>query len=607
MPSLRRATAQGDSRTRSSAGQASDARSAARNERHLKQQVETLRENVEALKLEKFKSDVSRERYAALYHFAPSGHMLLSAQGRVIDANLMAALLLGRKRAEIINSPFSLYVERKDLGRFLEHLRRCREDATKVCTELEIRFPDRGSVPVQLITVPLPATRPGLAPCFQVALVSLVELKQIERSLRTSEEQLRLALQCASAGTWEIDLAAGTATWTEQTHTPSGANTGAQSFTIEALIDRIHPRDRERAEGLIERVFHGQAQDFCGEFRVLQGGSSRWIAMLGRVVQEAGETGRRLMGISVDITERKNAEDALQEAHETLELTVKERTAELSAANAELQRQIIERRHLEQSMLEVAEREQRRIGQDLHDSLGQQLTGVAMFQSVLQQSLSERALPEAETVARVGSLLEDIREDLRRIVAGLHPVAEEPDGLMSGLGRFTTSICELYRVDCRFECPNPVLIHDKEVATHLFRIAQEAVGNAFRHGKAKRITVSLRGSDSEVVLEIRDDGHGMPKHSRKLSGFGVQIMKSRAEAIGGNLEIFRLQGNGTLIRCSVPEPEWLKAHDEKEQKNSSDRKTKDPARGRSSGRPGSAHVTNRSRTGSNGLRRRGDL
>jgi PAS domain S-box-containing protein len=596
MSSLRRATAQGARRAKNGANQSRDRRSAARNERYLKQQVETLRKEVEALKLEKFKSDVARERYAALYHFAPSGHLLLSAQGRVIDANLVAALLLGQKREDLINSPFSLYVERKDLGRFLEHLRRCHEGAVQVCTELEIRFPERRSVPVQLITTPLPHSRPGLAPCFQMALISLVDLKQIERSLRASEEQLRLALQCARAGTWEIDLAVGTATWSEQTHTLSGTNIAAQSSTINALIDRIHPRDRQRAEGLIERVLHGQAQDFCGEFRVLHGDSFRWIAMLGRVVQEAGETGRRLMGISMDISERRNAEDALQDVHESLELTIKERTTELSAANVELQRQVADRQRLEQNILEVAEREQRRIGQDLHDSLGQQLTGVAMFNSVLRQSLSQRALPEAETVVRVGSLLDDIRIQLRRIIAGLHPVAEEPNGLMSALGQFTASISDLYGVDCHLKCPKPVLIHHKEVATHLFRIAQEAVGNAFRHGRAKEITVGLRGQDSKVVLEIRDNGRGMPKHSINKGGLGLQIMKSRAEAIGGTLEITHLQGNGTLIRCCVPEPETWKTYHEEEPKISSDRKTKDPARGRSSGRPGSAHVSNRSRT-----------
>lgn len=218
-------------------------------------------------------------------------------------------------------------------------------------------------------------------------------------------------------------------------------------------------------------------------------------------------------------------------------------------------RDITRRRRLERELLRISEREQRRIGMDLHDGLGQQITGIAMVNSVLLEKLRSRGLPEAQMAAELAALLQDAAMHLRRIARGLHPVVSDPEGLATALQRLVaTGNPKAGEPVCRFECPAPVAVADELAATNLFRIAQEALQNALRHGKAKRVIVRLLRRDGQVVLEIQDDGGGMAPEAPDHDGLGLRSMRFRAETMSGVLEILRSPGGGTLVRCLVPEP-----------------------------------------------------
>ena len=152
---------------------------------------------------------------------------------------------------------------------------------------------------------------------------------------------------------------------------------------------------------------------------------------------------------------------------------------------------ITERKRLEKAVLDISAREQRRIGQDLHDGLGQHLTGVAFMGKVLEQRLAESSTAEAAEAAKIVTLVNQAIQMTRELARGLLPVGAEGRNLMSALDHWATEVGELFHVACRFECHAPVLIEDDTVADHLYRMAQEAVHNAVKHGRAGRVLIDL--------------------------------------------------------------------------------------------------------------------
>jgi two-component system CheB/CheR fusion protein len=212
------------------------------------------------------------------------------------------------------------------------------------------------------------------------------------------------------------------------------------------------------------------------------------------------------------------------------------------------------RKRLETAVMEVSGREQRRIGQDLHDGLGQLLTGIAFMSKVQEQRLVEKGAPEAAEASKIVRLVNEAIRKARELSRGLMPELAEPGGLMSSLEQMAHEIQEVFGVSCRFFSEIPLLIHDPAVASHLYHIAQEAVSNAIKHGKAKHIEIDLRGGRipgtlASAVLVIHDTGCGIAPGPRPHSGMGLDIMKHRARMIGGAVEIASDQ-RGTTVTCS---------------------------------------------------------
>ena len=215
-------------------------------------------------------------------------------------------------------------------------------------------------------------------------------------------------------------------------------------------------------------------------------------------------------------------------------------------------RDISERKRLERTVLEISEREQRRIGQDLHDGLGQHLTGIAFMAKVQQQKLAEKQSPEAADAAKIVQLVNDAILKTRELSRGLLPVVSDAHGLNSALQLYAAEVQDLFGIVCRFQCEDSVLIHDTAVATNLYHIAQEAVNNTVKHAQAKNIHIRLFSGEREGSLIIRDDGVGIPRPIAPHSGVGLHIMNYRAGMIGGNLEVRRGQPRGTVVTCRFP-------------------------------------------------------
>jgi len=213
---------------------------------------------------------------------------------------------------------------------------------------------------------------------------------------------------------------------------------------------------------------------------------------------------------------------------------------------------ITERKRLENAVLEISAREERRIGQDLHDGLGQHLTGVAFMAKVHEERLAEAASSEAEDAAKLVKLVNEAIRKTRELARGLLPVVSDSRGLMSALQLWAAEVEDLFRISCRFQCESPVLIHDVIVATHLYHIAQEAVNNAIRHGEAREISIQLTALDGHGVLTIEDNGAGIRENATASCGIGLHIMNYRAGMIGGVLEVRRPPARGTAVVCTFP-------------------------------------------------------
>ena len=217
-------------------------------------------------------------------------------------------------------------------------------------------------------------------------------------------------------------------------------------------------------------------------------------------------------------------------------------------------RDISERKRLEKTVLKISEREQRRIGQDLHDGLGQHLTGIALLSKVLEQKLSEESIPESSDAAKIVRLVNDAIRKTKELARGLLPVVSEAHGLMSALKQRAGELEDLFQISCHFECAEPVFIDDVNVATHLYHIAQEASFNAIKHGKARRVLMVLTSREGEGKLVVQDDGCGFSGVPTDHPGMGLSIMKYRGEMVGGAVEVSQNPDGGTTVSCVFPLP-----------------------------------------------------
>ncbi len=214
---------------------------------------------------------------------------------------------------------------------------------------------------------------------------------------------------------------------------------------------------------------------------------------------------------------------------------------------------ITERRRLEQEILEVSDREQKRIGQDLHDGLCQVLAGIDMLTTVLKNKLSSQAPLEARDADVISGYVRSAITQARMVSRGLSPVELETHGLMAALEELAAATEKLFQVRCEFVCEKTVLIREHARATHLYRIAQEAITNAVKHGEARHIRITLTENAVEGILTIEDDGKGMTDSlSRKTSqrpGMGLRTMNYRTAILGATLTIQPNPVSGTKIIC----------------------------------------------------------
>lgn len=597
----------------------------------------------------------SRDRLCDLYDFAPVGYVTLSREGLVLEANLAATKMLGVARQDLLGKPFSNFTahESQDALYFL-----CQaifsEGKPHVC-DLLLKRAGGGQHPVHVESTPFDETEDGQRNCL-AALIDTTALRKTEASLRASEARLSGLINSAIDAVIVTDTKQRIVMFNPAAERMFGCTA---SQALGGPLDRFVP-------GRFHLAHLAQVEQFgrAGSPGVLSGLSGRRSDGTEFPVEASiahSETGgEKLFTVILrDVTERRQAEQAIQDLNAELEHRVFERTRQLSAANRRLQAimdgaqigiiifdsigtiasvnpaavrifgyssaemtrlnigqmilsaegqrdgvlhlpfprpghkkqaessgevegvrkdgsgivldlsltesvldghwqcvammiDITARKRLERELLESGEQERQRLGHELHDSLGQQLHGIKYLFALLHSEVKKELPTWSREAARLAGHLEHAIELSRGLARGLQPVSPLPEGLMETLKDLGRRTREMFRVDCRFVCPVPVFIRNHGIASHLYRIAQEAVNNAMKHGKPTRVRIHLAATSDQIVLSIRNNGRDFERPPRKKAGLGVQIMRHRAEAIRGSLLLHRPRGGGMEVICTVP-------------------------------------------------------
>ncbi|MEM7013001.1 MAG: PAS domain S-box protein [Verrucomicrobiota bacterium] len=211
---------------------------------------------------------------------------------------------------------------------------------------------------------------------------------------------------------------------------------------------------------------------------------------------------------------------------------------------------ITERKELEQKVLEISEAEQRRIGQDIHDDLCQQLASIGCLTKVVEQQLKAIYEDGAESLARIGEMISQANVRAREIAHGLAPSMLQNEGLPGVLRDLAERTQKSYQVNCVADCPDSISLVDPKITTHLYRIAQEAIGNAVRHAEPTNVKISLQEENGVLSLSVCDDGIGITDPTRS-TGMGLLTMAHRAQLLGGEFDLHSSPGGGTKIRIDI--------------------------------------------------------
>jgi two-component system CheB/CheR fusion protein len=312
--------------------------------------------------------------------------------------------------------------------------------------------------------------------------------------------------------------------------------------------------EEDRARGAVKKeisiaLSEGRAPD--RRYHLRKDGSRFWAdGVLMRLDDETGRL-RGFAKVARDATDQKNNEEALLHARDEMEQRVLERTRDLLATNAELERTMAQRQQLERELLEISEREKRRIGEDLHDMVCQELTATALFLKSSAKRLGSKSPEAAETLEESAETVNRNVGIARELARGLQAVELTASGFKNALRDLAAGACQNTGVKCHVKAARGANIDDDTVALHLYRIAQEAVTNAIKHSGAKNILISFDHDKTHVCVSVQDDGKGFAP-DKKRKGLGLHMMRYRANALGGTLKIERRKTGGMDVTCKIP-------------------------------------------------------
>ena len=365
---------------------------------------------------------------------------------------------------------------------------------------------------------------------------------RLTRELEVSEKRFNLAANSANLGMWEWDLEKDEF-WVTPTRRAQLGFPASGRITLEDLILRWHADDREKVRQAVNEAIRN-GKDYQAEFRLVRAdGSVGWVCARGAVQVDDHGKPKRLTGISLDITARKEAEIVARQQRDELEELRQQKTALL-------EREVAERTRLEREVIESCAREQRRIAYDLHDGVGQQLVGIALSAKLLEERLRPRQPEQAEKAFAIVKLANEAARQTRLTARTLEG-ADGVGDLKTALDALAINMSQNCRVKSMVKANAASLPISAPVAAQLYRIAQEAVHNAIEHGAAREVLIQLTFDNRDMVLTVEDNGQGFEAEING-HGMGLRIMRYRAQCIGGSCHVHTAHNKGTVVHCRVP-------------------------------------------------------
>ncbi|MEP6686021.1 MAG: PAS domain S-box protein [Verrucomicrobiota bacterium] len=498
----------------------------------------------------------SQIRYRTLFDLVPIAVYACDAKGQILEFNQRAVELWGRKPktndpSEKFCGSFKIFYPD---GRVMPHAkcpmaRALRGEKFKR-NELEIMVERANGARRSVVVNPMALKNErgkiiGAINC----LYDITEQKRAEDALRESEELHRAFVSQTAVGMVRTDLKGRLVFVNKKFCEILGYR--ESELIGKTILELTNPDDIAESRRLFQGIVR-EGNPYQLEKRYIRKDRSLVWASVSASPICCDAQGRMQAAVAVirDISERKQAQAALEKAKLLLETRVQERTSELIAANEELQNEITRRKTLEGEILEVREREQQEIGRELHDGICQHLTAVAFMTHSVAERLKNHRVVEVEDIEKIEGLINEGVTDARNIARSLHTLDVRAAEMGPALEALVTR--EIWTIPCRLEMHAPFAIKDDEIASHLYRILREAIINANKHSRAHVITVRVTESRNETVVSVIDDGTGIRKKRERTEGIGFHTMKYRARAMGARLEIKSTKPHGTRVTCYLP-------------------------------------------------------
>jgi PAS domain S-box-containing protein len=317
------------------------------------------------------------------------------------------------------------------------------------------------------------------------------------------------------------------------------------------MQDITNPEDLAANVKKFRALAKGTGANFVIEKRYLRPDASTvWVHNDVSAIRDREENVRHIVAVVTDITQRKKAEAALERSKRLLGKLVQQRTKALRVANAELENEIARRKGLEGQILEISDREQERLGQELHDGLCQQLTAIGFLARATALRLKDHRVVQTEDLEKIAQLINSSVMDARNIARDLHKEEIEAAEFVPALQDLVNR--KIWKTPCRLDLKTDVNIEDDEVASQLYRILREAIINANKHARATQVVLEVRRAKNEFVFSVTDNGVGISRKPKAGQGLGFHIMQYRAQSIGARLEFESPKKGGSRVACYLP-------------------------------------------------------
>ncbi len=369
-----------------------------------------------------------------------------------------------------------------------------------------------------------------------------------EKYIKESEERFRLALEAADIGIWDMNIDSEEISFSSNMIDLMKIRDNNFDGKYDSFINLIYEEDRKSVKRILDNSMK-KGLPFDTEFRLMTDDDQiRWLRIRGNIAEKRDGEPVRLLGSIHDKTDRRIALDALEEAHSLLEKRVKERTEELEEINRKLREEIAENRMMKKVIMDISEKERQKIGQDLHDGLLQQIGGIIFMIQAVKERLENKKIPENKDLSKVVKYLNSTLSYVRNLSKGLYLTFGET-GLKFAISELIDLMKELYGISIKLSYGKGIKIEDEKKAVNIYRIIQEALNNAVKHGNAKKAEIILRKDGEKISLFIKDNGSGFPRQPNKR-GMGLKIMKYRVTQLGSVLNIESSNKTGTVVSCT---------------------------------------------------------